>query len=50
MIIKDLQKVYCAPAAKVVEIGIVNVLCGSLDGVSSTSTEQLDEVDGTNIW
>lgn len=50
MIIKDLQSVYCAPAAKVVEMGIMSVLCGSQDGVGNTSTEQLDEVDGTNIW
>lgn len=51
MSIKDLQKVYCAPRAKVIEVRVQGVLCGSQDYVGNSSTEQLEEDDLSNsIW
>ena len=51
MIVKELQKVYCAPKAKVVEMGVMSVLCGSQDGFSGSGTEQLEEEDVSgSIW
>ena len=50
----DLKKAYKAPQAKVLELGVVSVLCGSPDSpdyVGGTSTEELDEQDiSGSIW
>lgn len=50
----DSKKSYKAPKAKVVEVGIRSVLCGSQDGLDSdggASTEKLDEQDYSGlIW
>ena len=54
MITKELQKAYKAPKAKVVELVIVSVLCGSGDGdfVDGSSTETLgtQDLSGNDIW
>lgn len=50
----DSKKAYKAPQAKVIEVGIMSILCGSQGGacnLGSSSTEQLIEQDvSESIW
>lgn len=50
----DSKKAYKAPQAKVIEVGIMSILCGSQGGacnLGSSSTEQLIEQDVSgSIW